>query len=152
MFMQQCYMDCGYLLRLYFWNLEILKNNPLCVPVDLLVRKLNISELVIVRNSIFHTGDCFRTGFELYSSGAELPAFSISKPDEEFWNWFRTGSSLKVCLQSGWKLSTSSWKMWRLIWVSNWWFQRFKLLIVWNLSFRTKPTIFILFLLVGGKG
>ena len=59
------------------------------------------SELVIVRNSIFHTGDCFQTGFELYSSGAELPAFSISKLAEEFLNWFRTGSSLKDCFHTG---------------------------------------------------
>ena len=58
-----------------------------------------ISELVIARNSTVHIGDCFWTGFELYSSGAEFPAYSISNLAEEFSNWFQTGSSLKDSLR-----------------------------------------------------
>ena len=136
------------------------------IPFRLLVWKLKISELVLVWNAPFQTGAVFSNCSNwLPVLRPHLPNW-FTGPSEAPWalsNWFRTKpfelvsnySNWLQTIRTGFKLTVNegaalAQEQHRPN-LSNWWFQRFKLWIVWNPSFRTKPMVFKLFKLVSDR-
>ena len=77
-------------------------------------------------------------------------------------NWFRTIQNWVGTIQTISKTLSDLVSYWwdqkhaatkNMPWqkVSYWWFRLFVLLVMWNSSFRTKPIVFVLFVLVGSK-
>ena len=145
--------------KLICWVSELI----LCIPIRLLVWKFKISELVLVWNVTFQTGAVFSN----YSNWFPVLRPHLSKwftgPSEAPWaptNWFRTKPFELVSnyshwfqtIRTGFKLTVAEGVSLaqKQLGPKNWWFQRFKLWVVWNPSFQTKPMVFKLFKLVGG--